>query len=78
MVTLIPMDGAPAGKAGPSRVAIRPAREDEAETLRRTQYAQVAHKAAPRTDTGKPLSSIRPHSGKELKVCIIQAQPYRF
>ncbi len=37
MVTLIPMDGAPAGKAGPSRVTVRPAREDEIETLCRIE-----------------------------------------
>ncbi|MGD9478311.1 GNAT family N-acetyltransferase [Shinella sp. G-2] len=37
MVTLIPMDGAPAGKAGPASVAIRPAREDEVEALRRIE-----------------------------------------
>lgn len=37
MVTLIPMDGAPAGKAGPARVTIRPAREDEVEALRRVE-----------------------------------------
>ncbi len=37
MVTLIPMDGAPAGRAGPSTVTIRPARENEVETLRRIE-----------------------------------------
>ena len=37
MVTLIPMDGAPAGRTGPPTVAIRPAREDEVETLRRIE-----------------------------------------
>ncbi|WPE22366.1 GNAT family N-acetyltransferase [Shinella zoogloeoides] len=37
MVTLIPLDGIPAGKAGPSRVTVRPAREDEIETLRRIE-----------------------------------------
>lgn len=37
MVTLIPMDGAPTGKVGPSRVTIRLAREDEIETLRRIE-----------------------------------------
>lgn len=37
MVTLIPMDGAPAGKAGPSTVTIRPARKDEVEALRRIE-----------------------------------------
>lgn len=34
MVTQLPLDGIPAGKAGPSKVAVRPAREDEIETLR--------------------------------------------
>lgn len=37
MVTLIPMDGAPAGKAGPATVTIRPAREDDVEGLRRVE-----------------------------------------
>ena len=37
MVTLIPMDGAPAGKAGPATVTIRPAREDDVEVLRQVE-----------------------------------------
>ncbi|WP_411033278.1 GNAT family N-acetyltransferase [Shinella sp. BYT-45] len=37
MVTLIPMDGAPAGKPGPSEVTVRPARQEEVETLRRIE-----------------------------------------
>lgn len=37
MVTQLPLDGIPAGKAGPSKVAIRPAREDEVETLRQIE-----------------------------------------
>jgi GNAT superfamily N-acetyltransferase len=37
MVTQLPLDGIPAGKAGPSKVTIRLAREDEIETLRRIE-----------------------------------------
>ena len=37
MVTLIPMDGASAGRPGPSAVTIRPARNDEVETLQRIE-----------------------------------------
>lgn len=37
MVTQLPLDGIPAGKAGPSTVTIRPAREEEVETLRQIE-----------------------------------------
>lgn len=37
MVTQLPLDGIPAGKAGPSRVVIRLARKDEVETLRQIE-----------------------------------------
>ncbi|WP_242220851.1 GNAT family N-acetyltransferase [Shinella zoogloeoides] len=37
MVTLIPVDGAPLGRPGPSTVAIRPARKDEVEPLQRIE-----------------------------------------
>lgn len=37
MVTQLPLDGIPAGKAGPSKVTIRLAREEEIETLRRIE-----------------------------------------
>ena len=37
MVTQLPLDGIPAGKAGPSSVRIRLAREDEVETLRQIE-----------------------------------------
>lgn len=37
MVTQLPLDGIPAGKAGPSKVKIRLAREDEIETLRQIE-----------------------------------------
>ena len=37
MVTQLPLDGIPAGKAGPSNVTVRPAREDEVETLRQIE-----------------------------------------
>jgi predicted N-acetyltransferase YhbS len=37
MVTQLPLDGIPAGKAGPSKVGIRLAREDEIETLRQIE-----------------------------------------
>lgn len=36
-MTQLPLDGIPAGKAGPSKVTIRPAREDEVETLRQIE-----------------------------------------
>ncbi len=37
MVTQLPLDGIPAGKAGPSKVTIRLARADEVETLRQIE-----------------------------------------
>jgi GNAT superfamily N-acetyltransferase len=37
MVTQLPIDGVPTGKAAPSKVRIRPAREDEIETLRQIE-----------------------------------------